>query len=72
MRLRALWREAFLAAMMLASISVLSVSIALQGLTGLITIGVGVFIGVLGIGTYDTWYDRLAKEKAKPKLRAKR
>lgn len=70
MRMRAFWREASLAAVMVVSISILFGSIAMQGLPGLVTIGVGVFVGVLGVGTYDTWYNRLAKEKAK--LRAKR
>jgi hypothetical protein len=73
MRLRTYWREAFLTAVMGVSVSILLVSaVSLQGLSGLVTIAVGVFIGVLGIGIYDTWYDQLAKAKPKSKLKAKR
>jgi hypothetical protein len=73
MRLRVYWREAFLIAVMAVSISILLLSaVILQSLAGLVTIGVGVFIGVLGIGVYDAWYDRLAKANTKSKIKAKR
>lgn len=75
MHLRAYWREAFLASVMLVSIAILLISaFTLQGLTGLVTIAAGVFVGVLGIGLYDTWYEQLAKtaSKSKAKIKAKR
>jgi hypothetical protein len=72
MQLRAYWREAFLIAMMVISIAILFVSANFQGLIGLATIGGGVFVGLLGIGTYDAWYNRLAKANSKPKLKSKR
>jgi hypothetical protein len=72
MRLRRYWREALLTAVMAVSISILLVSAtSLQGLIGLVTIGVGVFVGVLGIGAYDAMYDQLAKSN-KSKIKAKR
>lgn len=73
MHLRAYWREAFLASVMAVSISILLISaFTLQGLTGLVTIAAGVFVGVLGIGMYDTWYDQIAKTATKAKIKAKR
>jgi hypothetical protein len=73
MGLRKYWREAYLGAMMVISLSILIASaMSLQGLIGLATTATGVFVGVLGIGIYDTWYDQLAKAKSKSKLKAKR
>jgi hypothetical protein len=72
MRLRGYWREAFLIGVMLVSVTILIISANFQGLTGLLTVGGGVFVGVLGIGTYDTWYNQLAKANPKPKLKSKR
>jgi hypothetical protein len=72
MPLRAYWREAFLTAVMVVSVAILFISANFQGLIGLLTIGGGVFVGVLGIGTYDTWYNQLAKSNSKPKLKSKR
>jgi hypothetical protein len=73
MGLRKYWREAYLGAMMVISLSILIASaMSLQGLIGLATTATGVFVGVLGIGIYDTWYDQLAKAESKSKLKAKR
>jgi hypothetical protein len=72
MRVRLYWREVFLTAVMVVAIAILFISSNFQGLIGLVTIGGGVFVGVLGIGTYDTWYSRMAKANSKPKLKSKR
>ncbi len=73
MSLRKYWREAYLCAMMAIALSILAASaMSLQGLIGLAATAAGVFVGVLGIGLYDSWYDQLAKAKAKSNIKAKR
>lgn len=66
-------REIYLGAMMAISLSILIASaVSLQGLMGLATTAAGVFVGVLGVGIYDSWYDQLAKAEPKSKLRNRR
>jgi hypothetical protein len=66
-------RELYLGAMMVISLSIVIASaVSLQGLMGLATTAAGVFVGVVGIGMYDTWYDQLAKAEPKSKLKSKR
>ena len=70
MGLRKHWREVYLCAMMMASLTILTASaISLTGLVGLATTAGGVLVGVLGVGMYDTWHDALTKPgvKTKPK-----
>jgi hypothetical protein len=70
--MRKYWREAYLTAMMGISITILVASaVSLTGLVGLATTAGGVFVGVLGVGMYDSWYESLAKTAAN-KARAKR
>ena len=70
--MRKYWREAYLTAMMSVSLTVLAVSaVSLTGLVGLATTAAGVFIGVLGIGMYDSWYEALAKTPIKNNSRIK-
>lgn len=70
MGLRKYWREVYLGAMMMVSLSILVASaITLTGLVGLATTAGGVLVGVLGIGMYDTWHDAL---KSDVKTKAKR
>lgn len=70
MTLRKYWREAYLTAMMAISLTVLVASAtSLTGLIGLATTAAGVFVGVLGIGMYDSWYDSLAKAEIKTKAK---
>ena len=60
--MRKYWREIYLCVMMTISIAILIASaLNLVGLIGLATTAGGVFVGVLGIGMYDSWYDALAK-----------
>ncbi len=69
--MRKYWREAYLATMMAISLSILVASaVNLTGLIGLATTAAGVFVGVLGIGMYDSWYESL--EKANSKIKIKR
>ncbi len=71
--MRKYWREAYLTAMMTISLTILVASaISLTGLVGLATTAAGVFVGVLGVGMYDSWYESLAKAAANAKVRAKR
>ncbi len=71
--MRKYWREAYLTAMMGISLTILVASaISLTGLVGLATTAAGVFVGVLGIGMYDSWYEALAKIAVKSNTRAKR
>lgn len=66
-------REIYLGAMMAISLSILIASaVSLQGLMGLVTTAAGVFVGVLGVGIYDSWYDQLAKAEPKSRLRNRR
>ncbi len=68
--MRKYWREAYLTVMMAISLSILVASaINLTGLIGLATTAAGVFVGVLGIGMYDSWYESLAKANAKIKIK---
>ncbi len=70
--MRKYWREAYLSVMMAISLSILVASaINLTGLIGLATTAAGVFVGVLGIGMYDSWYESLAKA-ASSKIKIKR
>ncbi len=60
--MRKYWREAYLIVMMALSLSILVASaVNLTGLMGLVMTAAGVFIGVLAIGMYDTWYKWLAR-----------
>ncbi len=62
MSLRKYWREAYLTAMMAIALTILVASATtLTGLIGLATTAAGVFVGVLGIGMYDSWYESLAR-----------
>ncbi len=64
--MRKYWREAYLTVMMAISLSILVASaVNLTGLIGLATTAAGVFVGVLGIGMYDSWYESLAKASTK-------
>jgi hypothetical protein len=66
--MRKYWREIYLCVMMTISIAILIASaLNLVGLIGLATTAGGVFVGVLGIGMYDSWYDALAKVNSKVK-----
>ncbi|MGE5139832.1 MAG: hypothetical protein ACM3JD_10240 [Rudaea sp.] len=66
--MRKYWREIYLSVMMTISIAILIASaLNLVGLVGLATTAAGVFVGVLGIGMYDSWYDSLAKVNSKVK-----
>ncbi len=70
MTLRKYWREAYLTAMMAVSLTILVASAStLTGLVGLATTAAGVFVGVLGIGMYDSWYESLAKAGLKSKAK---
>ena len=71
--MRKYWREAYLTAMMTVSLIILAISaVSLTGLVGLATTAAGVFIGVLGIGMYDSWYEAAAKAPIKSTPRSKR
>ncbi len=60
--MRKYWRELYLTAMMAIALTILVASaVTLTGLIGLATTAAGVFVGVLGIGMYDSWYETLAK-----------
>ncbi len=60
--MRKYWREIYLTTMMAISLAILIASaVNLTGLIGLATTAAGVFVGVLGIGMYDSWYESLAK-----------
>lgn len=66
--MRKYWREIYLSVMMTISIAILIASaLNLVGLIGLATTAAGVFVGVLGIGMYDSWYDSLARVNSKVK-----
>ncbi len=68
--MRKYWREAYLTVMMAISLSILVASaVNLTGLIGLATTAAGVFVGVLGIGMYDSWYESLAKAGNKIKIK---
>ena len=68
--MRKYWREVYLTVMMAISISILVASaLNLTGLIGLATTAAGVFVGVLGIGMYDSWYESLAKSSTKLKIK---
>ncbi len=68
--MRKYWREAYLTVMMAISLSILVASaVNLTGLIGLATTAAGVFVGVLGIGMYDSWYESLAKASSKIKIK---
>ncbi len=68
--MRKYWREVYLTVMMAISISILVASaLNLTGLIGLATTAAGVFVGVLGIGMYDSWYESLAKSSTKLKTK---
>ncbi len=68
--MRKYWREAYLTVMMAVSLSILIASaVNLTGLIGLATTAAGVFVGVLGIGMYDSWYESLAKAGSKIKIK---
>ncbi len=68
--MRKYWREAYLSVMMAVSLSILVASaVNLTGLIGLATTAAGVFVGVLGIGMYDSWYESLAKASSKIKIK---
>ncbi len=68
--MRKYWREAYLTVMMAISLSILVASaVNLTGLIGLATTAAGVFVGVLGIGMYDSWYETLAKQSSKIKIK---
>ncbi len=70
MGLRKYWREAYLTAMMAISLTILVASATtLTGLIGLATTAAGVFVGVLGIGMYDSWYESLARAEVKGRSR---
>ncbi len=71
--MRKYWRETYLVVMMTISLAILVASaVNLTGLIGLATTAAGVFIGVLGIGMYDSWYESLAKANASSKIKIKR
>ena len=71
--MRKYWRETYLCGMMAGSITILAVSaLTLAGLTGLATTAAGVFVGVLGVGMYDSCYEALAQVTAKSDSRSKR
>ncbi|MGB8646237.1 MAG: hypothetical protein WCF84_13445 [Anaerolineae bacterium] len=64
------WREVYLSVMMVISLSILVASaVSLSDLAGLSTAAVGVFVGVLGVGMYDSWYESLAKANNKIKIK---
>ncbi len=68
--MRKYWREAYLTVMMTISLAILIASaVNLTGLIGLATTAAGVFVGVLGIGMYDSWYESLAKTESKIKIK---
>jgi hypothetical protein len=68
--MRKYWRELYLIAMMTIALTILVASVVtLTGLVGLATTAVGVFVGVLGIGMYDSWYETLAKSRARIKTK---
>ncbi len=68
--MRKYWREAYLTTMMAISLAILIASaVNLTGLIGLATTAAGVFVGVLGIGMYDSWYESLAKANDKIKIK---
>ncbi len=72
MSLRKYWREVYLTAMMAIALTILVASASsLTGLIGLATTAAGVFVGVLGVGMYDSWYESLAKATT-TKSKAKR
>ncbi len=69
--MRKYWRELYLTVMMAISLTILVASaVTLTGLIGLATTAAGVFVGVLGIGMYDSWYESL--EKATTRIKSKR
>ncbi len=71
--MRKYWREAYLVAMMAIALTILVASaVTLTGLVGLATTAGGVFVGVLGIGMYDSWYESLAKSAIEGDVKAKR
>ncbi len=61
-------REAYLTAMMTIALSVIIGSAwGLDGLPGLVTTAAGVFVAVLGVGGYDSWYDKANVSKIRSK-----
>ncbi len=68
--MRKYWRELYLTAMMAIALTILVASaVTLTGLIGLATTAAGVFVGVLGIGMYDSWYESLDKAGARIKTK---
>ncbi len=68
--MRKYWRELYLTAVMAIALTILVASaVTLTGLIGLATTAAGVFVGVLGIGMYDSWYETLAKTSARIKTK---
>ncbi len=68
--MRKYWRELYLTAMMAIALTILVASaVTLTGLIGLATTAAGVFVGVLGIGMYDSWYESLAKTATRIKTK---